>query len=136
MKVNHESGTKLQIWTWQWRKRLVLRAFLYIFILHLLVLDLEMIFMCLVSSQISYVWWYSTRYHMGKRHFSSEGKRIPEVTESQVQFVFFSCSNIFQVVNLFWLSFWCLCSMGIWYRKWVLVPHGSKGRHTGRIFYL
>lgn len=38
------------------------------------------------------------RYLMGKRHFSLEGKRIPEVTEFQVQFVVFSC--IFHAVKL------------------------------------
>jgi len=74
---------------------LILRFFFFFFS----VLNLKIIFMC-VWSQVKSLMPDDnlTRYLMGKRHFSSEGKRIPEVTEFQVQFVFFSC--IFLAVKL------------------------------------
>jgi hypothetical protein len=86
------------------RNKISIRGHFYIFLYFIFcVLNSKMIFICvywLVSVKSLMPDDNLTRYRMGKRHFSLEGKRIPEVTEFQVQFMFFTC-NIFHVVKLF-----------------------------------
>jgi hypothetical protein len=86
------------------RNKISIGGHFYIFLYFIFcVLNSKMIFICvywLVSVKSLMPDDNLTRYRMGKRHFSLEGKRIPEVTEFQVQFMFFTC-NIFHVVKLF-----------------------------------